>query len=234
MTTLTAPAKATTARDTRTLRRVGGALLLPLGPLAVAALRAVLPNFSATDSAATISQTAAHLGRQDAVLWFEVVALLTLIPSVLAAGRLAQRRAPVLSLLAVGLLVPAFAALPFFAGDTTVRVLADGTADPRTAATLLDHLNALSPVAITGIIFIAGHVVGMVLLGAALWRARAVPVWAGIAVLISQPLHFVAFVIVGNQALDACAWGLTALGLAVAAARVLRTPNDQWDVAPVS
>ena len=213
MSTLTAPAPATTARDTRTLRRVGAAVLLPLGPLAVAALRAVLPNFSAADSAATISQTAAHLGRQDAVLWFEVVALLTLIPSVLAAGRLAQRRAPVLSLLAVGLLVPAFAALPFFAGDTTVRVLADGTADPRTAATLLDHLNAL---------------------GAALWRARAVPVWAGIAVLVSQPLHFVAFVIVGNQALDACAWGLTALGLAVAAVRVLRTPNDAWDVAPVS
>ena len=234
MSTLTAPAPATTARDTRTLRRVGAAVLLPLGPLAVAALRAVLPNFSAADSAATISQTAAHLGRQDAVLWFEVVALLTLIPSVLAAGRLAQRRAPVLSLLAVGLLVPAFAALPFFAGDTTVRVLADGTADPRTAATLLDHLNALGAVGVTGIVFIAGHVVGMVLLGAALWRARAVPVWAGIAVLVSQPLHFVAFVIVGNQALDACAWGLTALGLAVAAVRVLRTPNDAWDVAPVS
>jgi hypothetical protein len=234
MSTLTTQAPVTTTRDTRTLRRVGGALLLPLGPLAVAALRAVLPNFSATDSAETISQTAAHLGRQDAVLWFELVALLALIPSVLAAGRLAQRRAPVLSLLAVGLLVPAFAALPFFAGDTTVRVLADGTADPRTAATLLDHLNALGPVAITGIIFIAGHVIGMVLLGAALWRAHAVPVWAAIAVLVSQPLHFVAFVIVGNQALDAFAWGLTALGLAVAAVRVLRTPNDVWDVAPVS
>jgi hypothetical protein len=234
MSTLTAPAPATTARDTRTLRRVGAAVLLPLGQLAVAAQLAVLPNFAGADIAPTNSQTAAHLGRQDEVLWFEVVALLTLIPSVLAAGRLAQRRAPVLSLLAVGLLVPAFAALPFFAGDTTVRVLADGTADPRTAATLLDHLNALGAVGVTGIIFIAGHVVGMVLLGAALWRARAVPVWAGIAVLVSQPLHFVAFVIVGNQALDACAWGLTALGLAVAAVRVLRTPNDAWDVAPVS
>jgi hypothetical protein len=74
----------------------------------------------------------------------------------------------------------------------------------------------------------------MVLLGAALWRARAVPVLAAIAVLISQPLHFVAFVIVGNQAMDACAWGLTALGLAVAAAKVLRTANADWDVAPVS
>ena len=234
MTTLTAPAKATTGRDTRTLRRVGAAVLLPLGPLAVAALRAVLPNFSAADSAATISQTAAHLGRQDAVLWFEVIALLTLIPSVLAAGRLAQRRAPVLSLLAVGLLVPAFAALPFFAGDTTVRILADGTADPRTAATLLDHFNALGPVGLTGPIFIAGHVIGMVLLGVALWRAHAVPAWAAIAVLVSQPFHFVAFVILGSQALDACAWGLTALGFAVAAAKVLRTPNDDWDVAPVS
>ena len=234
MSTLTAPAPAKTARDTRTFRRVAMAVLLPLGPLSVAALRGVLPNFSAADSAQTISQTAAHLGRQDAVLWFEVLAILTLIPSVLAAGRLAQRRAPVLSLLAVGLLVPAFAVLPFFAGDTTIRVLADGTADPRTAATLLDHFNALGPVGLTGPIFIAGHVIGMVLLGVALWRARAVPVWAAIAVLISQPLHFVAFVIVGNQAMDACAWGLTALGLAVAGARILRTSNADWDVAPVS
>ncbi len=50
MSTLTTQAPAMTARDTRTLRRVGSALLLPLGPLVVAALRGALPNFSAADS----------------------------------------------------------------------------------------------------------------------------------------------------------------------------------------
>jgi hypothetical protein len=234
MSTLTVSSPVTTARDTRTFRRVAVAVMLPLGPLSVAALRGVLPNFSSADSPETIAQTAAHLGHQDAVLWFEVLALLTLIPSVLAAGRLAQRRAPILSLIAVTLLVPAFAVLPFFANDTAVRVLADGTVDAGTAGKLLDQLNALGPVSLAGTVFVAGHVLGMVLLGAALWQARAVPVWAAIAVLVSQPLHFVAFVIAGNQALDACAWGLTALGRAVDAARVLRTPNDAWDLPPAA
>src|SRR5690349_15248863 len=110
-------------RDTRAFRRRTAAVLLPLGPLSVAGLRGVLPYFHASDSRETITQTAAHLGRQDAVLWLSVVALATLIPSTLAAGRLAQRRAPVLALLGVGLLVPAFAAIFFFAGDPTIRAL---------------------------------------------------------------------------------------------------------------
>ncbi|GIG56329.1 hypothetical protein Lfu02_07010 [Longispora fulva] len=221
----------TTPRDTRTVRRVGAAVLLPLGPLSIAVLRGVLPYFGTGDDQETITATAAHLGRQDAVLWLSVLALVTLIPSVLAAGRLAQRRAPALTLAGLVLLVPAFAALPFFAVDPTVRVLASGTVDPRTAATLLTELSGLAPVAVAGVIFVAGHVVGMVLLGAALWRSGAVPAWAAVAVLVSQPLHAVCTA-AGFQLLDACAWGLTALGFAVAAWRVLRTPDDAWDLGP--
>lgn len=223
-----------TRRDTRTLRRVAAAVLLPLGPLSVAMLRGVVPYFSASDNQETITQTAAHLGRQDAVLWLSVVALAALIPSALAAGRLAQRRAPILSLLGVGLLVPAFAALFFFAGDPTIRALADGTVDADTAARVLDAQTALVPLNVAALMFVAGHILGMILLGAAMWRAHAVPVWAAIAIIVSQPLHLVFAVFVGSQPLDACAWGLTALGFGVAALRVLRTPNDAWDLAPAA
>ena len=221
-----------TRRDTRTFRRIAAAILLPLGPLSVAMLRGVLPYFSASDSKETITQTAAHLGRQDAVLWLSVVALAALIPSALSAGRLAQRRAPILSLLGVGLLVPAFAAIFFFAGDPTIRALADGTVDTDTATKVLDALSGLAPVNVAGLLFVAGHILGMILLGAALWRAHAVPVWAAITIIVSQPLHLVFTVFVGSQPLDASAWGLTALGFGVAALRVLRTPNDAWDLAP--
>ncbi len=220
-------------RDTRTARRVIAAILLPLGPLSVAALRGVLPSFGATDSRETITQTAAHLGRQDAVLWLSVVALVALIPGTLAAGRLAHRRAPLLTFLGVGLLVPAFAALFFFAGDPTIRALAGGAVDTDAAVRVLDAQNALAPLGVAAFLFVAGHIVGMVLLGAALWRAHAVPDWAAIAIIVSQPLHL-AFVILGNQPLDAAAWGLTALGFTVAAIRVLRTSNDAWDLAPTS
>src|SRR5688572_29112110 len=107
-TTTLAPTPVARGTDTRTLRRVVVAVLLPLGPLAVAALRGYLPYFSATSSAETVAQTAANLGRMDAVLWLGVVAMVALVPSALGAARLAQRRAPVLSLLALGLLVPSF------------------------------------------------------------------------------------------------------------------------------
>lgn len=220
-------------RDTRTARRVAAAVLLPLGPLAVAVLRGILPYFHAGDTRETITQTAAHLGRQDAVLWLSVVALVALIPGTLAAGRLAQRRAPVLTLLGVGLLVPAFAALFFFAGDPTIRALAGGAVDTDAAVRVLDAQNALAPLGVAGFLFVAGHIVGMILLGAALWRAHAVPAWAGVAIIVSQPLHL-ACVLLGNQPLDAAAWGLTALGFTVAAVRVLRTPNDAWDLAPTA
>ncbi len=221
-------------RDTRTLRRIVVAVLLPLGPLAVAAARGYLPYFTAGSSAETINQTAANLGRMDAVLWLSVVAMFALVPSALGAVRLAQRRAPVLSLLAVGLLVPSFVLLFFGSGDTTLRVLAGSGLDTATAARLYDQSAAIAPMTLSIVFFVVGHIVGTVLLGFALWRARAVPTWAAVAVIVSQPLHLFAFLVLQSQPLDVVAWGLMALGLGMAGLRVLRTPNDEWDVPAVA
>jgi hypothetical protein len=223
-----------TPRDTRTLRRIVVAVLLPLGPLSVAGIRGYLPYFSAASSEETVTQTAARLGRMDLVLWLSVVAMIALVPSALGAARLAQRRAPVLSLLAIGLLVPSFILLFFGSGDPMLRVLAASGLDSATAARLYDATAALGPMTLSLFGFVAGHIVGTVLLGLALWRASVVPTWAAIAVMVSQPLHFLAFVIVGSQPLDVAAWGLMTLGLGVAALRVLRTPNDEWDLPAVA
>ena len=51
---------------------------------------------------------------------------------------------------------------------------------------------------------------------------------SAIAIIASQRLHLVFAVFVGSQPLDACDWGLTALGFGVAALRVLRIPKDAW------
>jgi hypothetical protein len=77
-------------------------------------------------------------------------------------------------------------------------------------------------------LFVIGHIVGAVLLGLAL--RGTVPGWASIAMIASQPLHFVAFVVLQSRYLDAASWGLTALALTVCAVTVLRTPNDEWDL----
>ena len=231
----TTPVPTTTVvrrRDTRTVRRVVAAIVLPLGPLAVALLRLVVPSFTTDTPLDAITRTAAAPGRADAVDWLSLVLVFTLIPAVLAAGRLTQRRAPVLTLLGVGLSVPAFAALLFSAGDPMVRALSSGVVAPDAAAKVLDAFNAEPPIAIAGVVFVVGHILGLILIGVALLRARVVPALVAVGVIVSQPLHFAAAVIVGSPVLDAFAWGLAALGFGWAAITVLRTADDDWDLGP--
>lgn len=73
--------------------------------------------------------------------------------------------------------------------------------------------------------FVLGHIISLVLLGIALWRGRVVPAWAALLLAVSQILHFVFAVIVPVQALDGCAWGLTAVAFAVAAVALTREPG---------
>ncbi len=90
------------------------------------------------------------------------------------------------------------------------------TATPRsTTAALLDAINALPATATASIVFVAGHILGGILLGVVLWRV--IPAWAAVALAISQPLHFVFAVFVPNHLLDGVAWALTAVGFAAAA-----------------
>ncbi|GAA2341556.1 hypothetical protein [Dactylosporangium salmoneum] len=82
---------------------------------------------------------------------------------------------------------------------------------------ILDSLNAGPAQLVATVLFVIGHIVGIVLLGVALLRGRAVPGWAAWALIVSQPLHLVFAVIIQSNALDAAAWGLTTIGFAAAA-----------------
>jgi hypothetical protein len=61
---------------------------------------------------------------------------------------------------------------------------------------------------------------------------RTTAVAIGIAMAASQPLHFVALVVLSSRELDLVAWGTTAACMGVLAWHVLRTPNDEWDLPP--
>lgn len=78
------------------------------------------------------------------------------------------------------------------------------------------------------IIYIAGHLLAYVLLGIALWRARAVPAWAGWAMVASSPLTVAMFVLPGNPiAVGAVAVGLLVAGSIPATWAILtRAPSD--------
>jgi hypothetical protein len=83
------------------------------------------------------------------------------------------------------------------------------------------------------VFFVLGHVIGTILLGAAMWRSRVVARWAAVAVMVSQPVHIVAAVIIPNHTLDMFGWGLQAAGFAAAGWAILKLRNDDWDLPAV-
>jgi hypothetical protein len=218
----------TTLAPTATTGRIphrAALLVAPLGPLAVAALRGLLPYDTVDDSSTIVAQVAAHPTVESAVLWLSWLALLTLPLGVLIVSGVAVRARPVLGAVAAVLTWVGFGSLAFLItpDQAALAGVAAGLPDATTAA-LLAAMDG-HPVASTATsVFVVGHIAGTVLLGLALWRV--IPRWAALALMVSQPLHFVVAVVMPNHVLDALAWLLTAIGFAVAAAVGLRTATS--------
>lgn len=208
----TTPA-ATVARQPRALALLT-ALLMPVGPAAVAWIRMIYPGDAATALASP--------GTMTTVLWLGLVGTFTLVPGALAALSLLRPRTPRLWAWTGAFLVPGYLAMMttgFFdtlwasapaAGLTLAQVEALGAA-----------VDQQAPPMVGLFVFVIGHVVGNVLLGIAAWRARLLPSWIALGLLVSQPLHVVS-VVLAMPWLDLIAWGLTAVGMAFLALRYLR------------
>jgi hypothetical protein len=184
--------------------------LLPIGPLAIAVLRLILPYDTTDDAATAVQKVAAEPNTQSLVVWLGVVAMLTLVPAVTWIAAAIRDRAPKTTTAAVILLVPAYLTLGLLAAQDAAMINGDTITHPA-----LDAATA---------IFVAGHVIGTVLLGAAMWQA-GLPRWAAVATIVSQPLHFVAAVVLASHELDFVAWGLNAAGFAAVALSVVKTPD---------
>ena len=198
----------------------GVALLLPVGPAAIAVLRLILPYYTESDSVGMVAAVNAHPGRQSAVLWLAYVGILTLVPGLIAAARICKDAAPRLTTWALGLAVPGYLSLGMFVGtDHLLWSVSEAGLSAADAVAVVDAGHLSIDIAIG--VFVLGHVVGTVLLGLALLRSGRIPDWAGWAIVVSQPLHFVATVILGSPQVDFVAWSLTAVGMAVVAREVL-------------
>ncbi len=151
-----------------------GAVVLPIGPLAVAILRFVLPYTTNQPADAVVREVAAHQGAQNAVVWLGFLAVLTLVPGVIYAGRVVGRTAPRLAAVATILLVLGYISLAWLTvGDA---YLLFGVRHHLPAATLVAMYNGVHPAAsVAAGLFVAGHVLGTILLGIAMLRGRVVP-----------------------------------------------------------
>ncbi len=156
------------------------------------------------------------------MLWLSLVALLTLPLGVLVVGAIAARARPVLGTVAAVIAWVAFANLAFLVGPDQIALAGVEAGLPGTATAALVEASVAHPVStVATTVWVIGHILGTVLLGVSLWRT--IPVWAALALIVSQPLHLVVAVIVPNHLLDGLAWLLTAVGFAVTAAVGLRT-----------
>lgn len=217
------------ATDPGRATRWFAAVLIPIGPAAVAVLRFILPYDTTDDEATMVARVAADLGAQSQVLWLLFVATLTLVPAALWVGRLTRPRAPRITGAAMILLVPGYLVLPWLGSvDALVWTGAAAGADQDLLARLTTTTHPSIDVAAA--VFVLGHVLGTILLGFALWLSRTVPRWAALLTIVSQPLHFVAAVILASPALDLAAWGMQAIAFGAAAVAILRLPGRRFDL----
>lgn len=211
-------------RDLRTASRVVSGILMPIGPACVAVIRFVIPGGSGDVGA----EVAANPSAQRLVLLLGIPALFTLLPGAYAALRLGRRHRPVLAAWTAVFLIPGYLGMTVLsAGDSAVLAGYNIGLAPSAITRLSEEILVLTMV--PGLVFVVGHIVGTALLGVLMIRARLIPLWAAALLTVSQPLHLTAIVIVSAW-LDLIAWGFTAVGMGFIGLRVLRTPNDEWEL----
>lgn len=178
-------------------------------------------------AAPTFQQTALALGG---------LVALTGCAGVLAVAWHTRRHTPLLTTIGLFLAVPGYLAL--FVGGPYADALAYVTGthpevDRDLAFALASGMESSPQSNALILVFVAGHLLGTIMVGVALWRARIAPTWLAIGLTVSQPIHLTS-VLTEIRALDLVGWGLTAAGFGWAAWRLARTPNDQFDLAPTA
>jgi len=212
----------------RRLRGVALAVIAPIGPLAVAGIRALLP-YQTTDTNADIAAgIAANQSAESTVLWLGLLASLTLLVGVFVVATVAVRGAPWLGAIGAVLAFAGYSSLFFVVLPPDIAGLAavQAGADQATITDILDQMAAHPAAAIAIGLFVFGHILGTVLLGIAIWKGGLAPAWAALVLIVSQPFHLVFAVVAPNGLLDAAAWTLTAIGFGAAGLAYLRSTTQ--------
>ena len=161
------------------------------------------------------------------------ISLRHVIPAFLAAARLCRRRRPVLTTVALAVnLVGFIGAFALFAIDNLYLIGASLPAEQRdVAAIVIDEMWSTGIPGFSTNLFVLGHILGTILMGLAL--RGSIPTVGWLAMLLTTPVHFLAFVVLQMPALDMAAWLLMTLAFVYCAVKIVKTPNDEWDLPPI-
>jgi hypothetical protein len=223
--------RARRVRDVRSFQRYAAAIILPIPPTCVAIGR--LFQTDDFDTRRTLDLIAANLDRQFTFALLGFIGLLTVVPAFLAAAGLSRRRRPVLTTIALTVnLVGYLGAFAMAAIDNLYLIGALLPADQRdVAAIMIDKMWSSGIPGVSTNLFVLGHVLGAILMGLALRGSIATIGW--LAMLLTTPMHVLAFVVLQMPALDLAAWLLMTLAFVCCAVKIIKIPNDDWDLPPI-
>ena len=177
--------------------------------------------------AETLAFYAEHAQEMTAAMVVSLVGSLLVIPGVLAALRVLRRSRPRLSLAAGILMIAGY--VSYFGivfTDFDALALGAGGVD---AGAAMDAVQANPFAILFFLVFVAGNLVGTLLLGVAVILSRDVPWWVG-ALIIGWPVGHVTNLVVGNEWFAVAGGTLEVVGLAFVAAAALRMTNADWSV----
>jgi hypothetical protein len=156
-------------------RRTAALTCLIAAPLAQLAQYLVSPVRQGVPAALQVSAAAAHPSAMRLALVLDLPILL-ILPAILFAGTVARSRLGTAG--AAISFATALGAGYLLAQDVVIYAAAR---QPSASSAVVSDYAASGVVGFVVVLYLVGHVVGFALLGAALIRSRAVPVWAGAA-----------------------------------------------------
>ncbi|MEN3540190.1 hypothetical protein AAH991_34115 [Microbispora sp. ZYX-F-249] len=169
----------------------------------------------------TLALVAAHPGLYRLSTVAAMLGSLLMVPAMLGARRLIGDRSRRLGALGATLVAAGYMCYfaVAFAGITDI-VMAEGGGRAADYAAVIDGTQS-EPIGIwVFLLFALGNLVGTLLLGLALLRARVVPLWAAAGVIAWPPLHVIGLV-AGTEWFEVAGAITQAAGLAVTGARLL-------------
>jgi hypothetical protein len=223
--------KVSAVRDVRSFQRYAAAVIMLVPATSVAIARLFQTDDSETRR--TLDLIAASPDRQFTFALLGFLGLLCVVPAFLAAARLSRRRRPVLTTVALAVnLVGYLGAFAMPAIDNLYLIGAGLPPEQRdTAAMVIDKMWSSGIPGLSTNLFVLGHILGAILMGLAL--RGSIPTVGWLAMLLTTPVHVLSFVVLQMPALDMAAWLLMTLSFAYCAVKIIKTPNDEWDLPPL-
>ena len=210
------------------LRRFGlaaGTLLAPWFILACNTGWAMAQADGASDEtgADALAAAAAHPDLLHNVVLFGMIGALLMIPAALGAARVAG--AGRLSFIGGTLVAAGYACyLAVLMSDLTTLAMVRVGGPMAAFAEVLDTRQEFAAGTWVFLLFVLGNIVGTFLLGLALWRSRAVPRWAGAAIM-AWPLLHITGLVAGVELFEVAGAVLQGAGFAAVGVRLLRLPG---------